>query len=114
MITRSPRATASGSFGSAAVGRLNPAPIAIASGTADDLHPKRTMKPLPALHGDPFDRLLVAQALEEELILVTADELVEYVRANVRRYARVIDDVQGWLPPASGRTCSGRWRHDFF
>ncbi len=28
---------------------------------------------LPALHGDPFDRLLVAQARVEGLILVTAD-----------------------------------------
>ncbi|MGE0387501.1 MAG: type II toxin-antitoxin system VapC family toxin [Gammaproteobacteria bacterium] len=28
---------------------------------------------LPAHHGDPFDRLLVAQALEEELTVVTAD-----------------------------------------
>lgn len=29
---------------------------------------------LPAVHGDPFDRLLVAQALVEGLTLVTADE----------------------------------------
>lgn len=28
---------------------------------------------LPALHGDPFDRLLVAQALTEPLRLLTAD-----------------------------------------
>jgi PIN domain nuclease of toxin-antitoxin system len=28
---------------------------------------------LPLHHGDPFDRMLVAQALEEDLILVTAD-----------------------------------------
>lgn len=31
---------------------------------------------LPALHRDPFDRLLVAVALTEGLVLVTADELV--------------------------------------
>lgn len=31
---------------------------------------------LPALHGDPFDRLLVAQARTEPLILLTADERV--------------------------------------
>jgi PIN domain nuclease of toxin-antitoxin system len=31
---------------------------------------------LPRLHGDPFDRLLVAQAIVEGLVLVTADELV--------------------------------------
>ena len=31
---------------------------------------------LPWRHRDPFDRLLVAQALEEKLILLTADDLV--------------------------------------
>jgi PIN domain nuclease of toxin-antitoxin system len=31
---------------------------------------------LPANHGDPFDRLLVAQALSEPLRLVSADERV--------------------------------------
>ena len=31
---------------------------------------------LPALHHDPFDRLLIAQALHEPLRLVTADETV--------------------------------------
>jgi PIN domain nuclease of toxin-antitoxin system len=31
---------------------------------------------LPALHRDPFDRMLVAQAKEEDLTLVTADEIV--------------------------------------
>ncbi len=34
---------------------------------------------LPRLHGDPFDRLLVAQAMDETLPLVTADE-------RIRRY----------------------------
>jgi PIN domain nuclease of toxin-antitoxin system len=31
---------------------------------------------LPALHRDPFDRMLVAQALEEDLVLMTRDPLV--------------------------------------
>jgi PIN domain nuclease of toxin-antitoxin system len=31
---------------------------------------------LPPLHKDPFDRMLVAQALEEKLVLVTRDPLV--------------------------------------
>jgi PIN domain nuclease of toxin-antitoxin system len=31
---------------------------------------------LPPLHRDPFDRLLIAQALEEGLVLVTRDPLV--------------------------------------
>lgn len=29
---------------------------------------------LPPLHGDPFDRMLVAQAIEERLTLVTRDQ----------------------------------------
>lgn len=34
---------------------------------------------LPTLHGDPIDRLLIGQALEEGLVLVTADrEIVRY------------------------------------
>jgi len=41
-------------------------------------HAERAMA-LPALHGDPFDRLLIAQALEEGLVLVTSDrEIVRY------------------------------------
>lgn len=31
---------------------------------------------LPDLHADPFDRLLIAQAMTEECTLVTADEKV--------------------------------------
>ena len=31
---------------------------------------------LPSLHKDPFDRLLVAQATVEDIVLVTADPLV--------------------------------------
>ncbi len=29
---------------------------------------------LPAVHGDQFDRMLVAQAIREQLVLVSADE----------------------------------------
>ncbi len=32
-----------------------------------------TLADLPALHKDPFDRILLAQAMREELTLVTAD-----------------------------------------
>ena len=32
---------------------------------------------LPRLHGDPFDRMLVAQAVTEDLVLVTRDPLVQ-------------------------------------
>jgi PIN domain nuclease of toxin-antitoxin system len=38
---------------------------------------------LPSLHGDPFDRLLVSQALAEPMRLVTAD-------ATVARYSDAI------------------------
>ncbi len=37
---------------------------------------------LPAHHGDPFDRLLIAQATVEDLVLVTADRAVS--RYDVR------------------------------
>jgi len=30
---------------------------------------------LPAIHGDPFDRILIAQAQIEELVVVTADSM---------------------------------------
>jgi PIN domain nuclease of toxin-antitoxin system len=36
----------------------------------------RTAAELPLLHGDPFDRMLVAQAQLEELVLLTRDPLV--------------------------------------
>jgi PIN domain nuclease of toxin-antitoxin system len=35
------------------------------------------VRDLPDLHGDPFDRVLVAQALVEQLTLVTADAKVQ-------------------------------------
>ena len=36
----------------------------------------RAAAELPRLHGDPFDRMLVAQALLENLVLVTRDRAV--------------------------------------
>ena len=38
---------------------------------------------LPAVHRDPFDRLLVAQALHEGLVLVTADRALAQYPASV-------------------------------
>jgi len=32
---------------------------------------------LPLLHGDPFDRMLVAQARSEDLTLITADREIK-------------------------------------
>ena len=34
------------------------------------------VRDLPEIHKDPFDRLLLAQAMREDLTLVTADELL--------------------------------------
>ena len=38
---------------------------------------------LPALHRDPFDRLLVAQAMHEGLVLVTADRTLAQYPASI-------------------------------
>lgn len=38
-------------------------------------HADRALR-LPPLHGDPFDRLLIAQALAEGMILVTSDRAI--------------------------------------
>lgn len=40
---------------------------------------------LPAIHKDPFDRMLVAQSLCEGFLLVTADEMVGRYGGTVRR-----------------------------
>lgn len=34
------------------------------------------IKDLPKIHGDPFDRLLISQALEEDLTIITRDEII--------------------------------------
>ena len=39
---------------------------------------------LPVFHADPFDRLLLAQAQQENLILLTADTALAAYGANVR------------------------------
>ena len=36
----------------------------------------RTAAALPPMHRDPFDRMLVAQALAEDLVLITRDPLI--------------------------------------
>jgi PIN domain nuclease of toxin-antitoxin system len=67
----------------AAAGRLSmPAPLddaAREAGIAElpvRWRDARRAAALPPLHADPFDRMLVAQALEERLVLVTRDPLV--------------------------------------
>jgi PIN domain nuclease of toxin-antitoxin system len=39
---------------------------------------------LPPIHKDPFDRLIVAQALEEGITLVTSDEVVSKYPVAIR------------------------------
>jgi PIN domain nuclease of toxin-antitoxin system len=43
--------------------------------TVDELSVAQLIK-LPSLHRDPFDRLLICQALQHNLIIVTADAAV--------------------------------------
>lgn len=38
---------------------------------------------LPTLHADPFDRLLVAQAQIEKMVLITADEAIRRYKITV-------------------------------
>lgn len=45
----------------------------------------QALRGLPPLHRDPFDRLLVAQAIVEELVLVSADELIFAYQAKTMR-----------------------------
>ena len=40
---------------------------------------------LPALHKDPFDRILVAQARVEGLLLLTSDKIVAKYGEGVRK-----------------------------
>ena len=39
-----------------------------------DMH--RHAEELPPIHTDPFDRILIAQALELDLTLITADKII--------------------------------------
>lgn len=65
---------------------------------------------LPWVHRDPFDRLLVAQAIEERLVLLTADVVLRHygrfvkpVRA--RAGARGRAERVGTSQKATGRRC---------
>jgi PIN domain nuclease of toxin-antitoxin system len=40
--------------------------------------------PLPPIHGDPFDRLLIAQAIVEQATLVTSDKQVGRYNGPIR------------------------------
>lgn len=54
-----------------------------------DINPQHTLKveALPPIHKDPFDRMLVAQALCEPLILVTRDPMVAQYGSGILQVA---------------------------
>ncbi len=70
------------------IGKLKPPDepvgVAVAEEGLDELEFRSdhgdAMRDLPLLHRDPFDRMLIAQALVEDAVLVTAD-------AAIRQYA---------------------------
>jgi len=41
------------------------------------------VRSLPALHRDPFDRMLIAQALVEDLVIVSADQALSVYKVPV-------------------------------
>tara|TARA_R100001143_G_scaffold63593_1_gene73127 strand:- start:36792 stop:37169 length:378 start_codon:yes stop_codon:yes gene_type:complete len=43
------------------------------------------LRQLPLLHKDPFDRLLIAQALHEELTLITSDQQIQDYNVPILR-----------------------------
>ena len=45
---------------------------------------------LPPLHGDPFDRILIAQAKVEGIVLLTADEIVARYPGPIRAVCEVV------------------------
>ena len=62
-----------------ALDQLAATPLALRAGHVAELYT------LPPLHKDPFDRILIAQALAEELTLVTTDgEIPRYASARLR------------------------------
>ena len=74
----------------AAKGKLNIPPTlseALTEQEIDELkitwkHAERT-RSLPPIHQDPFDRLLIAQALEEGLTLVTRDGFIQQYNITI-------------------------------
>ena len=44
------------------------------------------MKTLPHHHGDPFDRIIIAQAIEGKMILITSDGKIEKYDLDILKY----------------------------
>jgi PIN domain nuclease of toxin-antitoxin system len=76
----------------AAAGKLDlPAPLLVSAEAAGleelpvrSCHVMRAAG-LPPLHRDPFDRMLVGQAMEEDLVIATRDPLVQQYSVAVLR-----------------------------
>lgn len=41
------------------------------------------IKKLPQIHGDPFDRLIISQAITENLVIITKDGIIPQYNVNV-------------------------------
>lgn len=41
------------------------------------------VKDLPFFHGDPFDRLIIAQSISEDLVLISSDEKFKYYKIKL-------------------------------
>jgi PIN domain nuclease of toxin-antitoxin system len=74
------------------LGRLDVDPAALvagieASGFDPLISPRHALATtaLPKLHKDPFDRMLIAQAMTKGLVLLTSDRALEGYSALVRR-----------------------------
>jgi PIN domain nuclease of toxin-antitoxin system len=75
------------------LGRLDADPAALVAGIEGSgfdvlaITPRHALATagLPALHKDPFDRILIAQAITEGMVLLTADKTLEAYSALVRR-----------------------------
>ena len=48
----------------------------------------RTLSTLPNHHGDPFDRLIISQAISEKLVLITRDKGLKNIRQNSNGHKR--------------------------
>ena len=64
------------------------------------------MSTLPLLHRDPFDRLLIAQSLEDGLTLITSDQAI-WQYAGVSRCSRT-NSARGCLLIQAGRISDSR------
>ncbi|MCL1846844.1 MAG: type II toxin-antitoxin system VapC family toxin [Coriobacteriia bacterium] len=67
--------------------------VEFADAFADRGYPILTVQPkhiyaletLPLIHKDPFDRLLVAQAQREDMVLLTTDSLLSEYGSNIKQ-----------------------------